>query len=33
MEALAGTGTWLDGKRFGGNVSEAELGKWIEGLG
>ena len=32
MEALAGTGTWLDGKRFGGNVSEEDLQSWIEGL-
>ena len=32
MEALAGTGTWLDGKRFGGNVSEADLKAWIDGL-
>ena len=32
MEALAGTGTWLEGKRFSGNVSEADLQSWIEGL-
>ena len=32
MEALAGTGTWLDGQRFDGNVSEADLQSWIEGL-
>ncbi len=32
MEALAGNGTWLQGKRFGGNVSEADLQSWIEGL-
>jgi len=32
MEALAGTGRWLDGKRFGGNVSEADLRTWIESL-
>jgi len=32
MEALAGSGTWLDGKRFDGDVSEAELQSWIEGL-
>ncbi len=31
MEALAGSGNWLDGKRFGGNVSEADLRSWIEG--
>ena len=32
MEALAGSGTWLDGRRFSGNVSEADLQSWIEGL-
>ena len=32
MEALAGTGTWLEGKRFSGNVSEADLKSWIDGL-
>jgi flavodoxin len=32
MEALAGSGTWLDGKRFGGSVSEADLRSWIDGL-
>ena len=32
MEALAGSGTWLDGKRFSGNVSEADLQSWIDGL-
>ena len=32
MEALAGTGTWLKGKRFGGNVSEEELQSWIDGI-
>ena len=32
MEALAGSGNWLAGKRFGGNVSEADLRSWIEGL-
>ena len=32
MESLAGSGTWLEGKRFGGNVSEDELRSWIEGL-
>ena len=32
MEALAGSGTWLDGKRFSGNVSEEDLKSWIEGL-
>ena len=28
----AGSGTWLDGKRFGGSVSEADLQAWIDGL-
>lgn len=32
MEALAGSGTWLEGKRFSGNVSEAELQSWVAGL-
>ena len=32
MEALAGSGTWLQGKRFGGSVSEADLQSWISGL-
>ena len=32
LEALAGSGTWLDGKRFDANVSEADLRSWIEGL-
>ena len=32
MEALAGSGTWLEGERFNGNVSEEELQSWIEGL-
>ena len=28
----AGSGVWLSGQRFGGNVSEDELQKWIDGL-
>lgn len=32
MEALAGAGTWLEGKRFSGDVSEADLQSWIDGL-
>ena len=28
----AGSGTWLDGKRFDGGVSENELKSWIDGL-
>ena len=32
MEALAGSGTWLEGERFSGSVSEADLQSWIDGL-
>ena len=32
MEALAGTGTWLDGTRHSGNISEADIETWIRGL-
>ena len=32
MEALAGTGTWLEGARFDGSVTEADLQSWIDGL-
>ena len=32
MEELAGSGTWLQGKRFGGNASEADIESWIGGL-
>ncbi len=32
MEELAGSGTWLDGERFSGNVSEADLQSWIDSL-
>ena len=28
----AGSGTWLDGKRFGAGASEDEIRSWIEGL-
>ncbi len=28
----AGSGTWLDGKRFGGDVSEDEIRVWIESM-
>ena len=28
----AGSGIWLDGRRFAGGVSEADLRSWIEGL-
>ncbi len=33
MEALAKGGTWIEGKRFSGSVSEADLKAWIDGLG
>lgn len=26
------SGNWLDGARFGGNISEDELRSWIEGM-
>ena len=29
----AGSGTWLDGKRFPGGATEADVQKWIESLG
>ena len=32
MEALAESGTWLEGERFSGNVSEEDRKSWIEGL-
>ncbi len=32
MEALAGSGTWLDGERFSGSVSEEDLRAWIDNL-
>ena len=32
MEALAGSGTWVEGKRFSGSVSEEDLQSWIDGL-
>ena len=32
MEKLASGATWLDGKRFGGSVSEEELRAWADGL-
>lgn len=32
MEALAGTGTWLEGKRFSGDVPETDLQSWIDEL-
>ena len=32
MEELAGSGTWLEGERFSGSVSEEELQDWISVL-
>ena len=32
LEENAGSGTWLEGERFSGNVSEDELTSWIEDL-
>lgn len=32
MEELAGSGTWLEGERFSGGVSEDDLKAWIDGL-
>lgn len=32
LEENAKSGTWLDGERFPGSVSEAELRDWIDGL-
>lgn len=32
MEALCGSGTWLDGQRFSGNASEEDIRSWIDGL-
>ena len=28
----AGSGIWLDGKRFGAGASEDEIGSWIESM-
>ena len=33
LAAKAGSGNWLDGMRFPGSVSEAEVRSWIESLG
>ena len=32
LEKLTGGATWLDGKRFSGSVSEADLQAWADGL-
>lgn len=33
LKQTAGTGTWLEGKRFSSGVSEAEIREWVEALG
>ena len=33
LENHAGSGTWLDGKRFGAGATEQDVRSWIEGLG
>lgn len=33
LAANAGSGNWLEGKRFDGDVSADELTEWIESLG
>lgn len=33
LEALAGTGEWLEGQRFRSSVSEADVADWVNGLG
>ena len=32
MEELAGSGNWLNGRRFAGSVSEADLKSWIDSV-
>ncbi len=32
LKDLAGSGNWIEGRRFGGNVSEADLQSWIDEL-
>jgi len=32
LEENAGSGNWLDGKRFGAGASESEIQSWIDGL-
>ncbi len=32
MEELSGSGTWVEGKRFAGNISETDLQSWIDSL-
>lgn len=33
LKEAAGTGNWLEGKRFSSGVSETEVEKWVENLG
>jgi len=32
LEKMAGTGTWLSGRRFGGSTTDAEVREWIDRL-
>lgn len=32
LEQAAGTGEWLDGQRFSGNVSESDITQWLDSL-
>ena len=32
LEQAAGTGEWLDGQRFSGNVSESDVAQWLDSL-
>ena len=32
LEELAGTGEWLDGQRFSGDVSESDVTQWLDSL-
>ena len=32
LEEMAGTGNWLEGKRFSSSVSEDAVTEWVEGL-
>lgn len=33
LKEAAGTGSWLEGKRFSSDVSETEVAEWIQSLG
>jgi len=32
LEKMAGTGNWMEGKRFSSNVSDIEVQEWVDGL-